>query len=416
MLAVRPISIMTTTPTRKLFWADPYRRRFTAQVVAREEGERPSITLNRTLFYPTGGGQPHDTGRLAGARVLAVEQKNGRVQHFVDRLPPETPEISGEIDWPRRWDHMQQHSGQHLLSAAFLDLLGRPTIGFHLSADSITIDLPGSPPTTTELERALAFTQAVISEDRLIKSGVFPASEAAKLPLRKAPTVVGPVRVVEIEGIDWSACGGTHVRSTAAIGSIAITRLERRGEQTRVHFLCGERAQADHRQRLAITQALGDVLTTGLPELPAAVARLQEELKSSQRALRKSKAQLAQAEAAQLWQDAPQFAGVRLVRRTLSDDDPKALNQLLSNLTERAGTIALLGWSGQRPRWAAGRSASLSFDLRELLPTIREIPGARGGGSPHLIQGGASDASTLETILDTLATQLTINSQQSTTN
>ena len=255
----------------------------------------------------------------------------------------------------------------------------------------------------------MVFTQTIIAEDRPIKSAIFPASDAAKLPLRKTPTVVGPVRVVEIDGIDWSACGGTHVRSTAAIGSIAITRLERRGEQTRVHFICGKRAQADYRQRLAVTQALGDSLTTGLAEIPAAVARLQEELKSSQRALRKAKSQLAQAEAIQLWQDAPQFSDIRLVRHTLTGDDPKALNQLLGSLTDHPDTIAVLGWAGQRPRWAAGRSAALNLDLQQLLPTIRAIPGARGGGSPHLIQGGAPDGPTLETILDTLTAQLTIN-------
>ena len=407
MLAVHPIPTMTTIPTRKLFWADPYRQRFTARVLARQEGERPIITLNRTLFYPTGGGQPHDTGRLGGVRVLAVEQQNGRIQHYVDSLPPVKPEITGEIDWPRRWDHMQQHSGQHLLSAAMLDLLGRPTVGFHLSADSVTIDIPDAPPTAAEIDRALAFTQTIIAADRPIKSSVFPASEATKLPLRKAPTVLGPVRVVEIEGVDWSACGGTHVRSTAAIGSIVITRLERRGEQTRVHFLCGERAFADHRQRLAVTQALSESLTTGLPELPAAVVRLQDELKSSQRALRKVKAQLAQAEAAQLWQNAPQIANVRLVRHTISGADPKALNQLLGILTANPDTIAVLGWSGSRPRWVAGHSAGLDLDLRQLLPTIRAIPGARGGGSPQLIQGGAPDAPALETILNTLTTALT---------
>ncbi len=299
-------------------------------------------------------------------------------------------------------------------------MLGRPTVGFHLSADSVTIDIPGSPPAATELDRALVFTQTIIAEDRPIKSAIFPASEAAKLPLRKMPTVVGPVRVVEIEGIDWSACGGTHVRSTAAIGSIVITRLERRGEQTRVHFLCGVRAHADHQQRLAVTQALGDSLTTGLSEIPATVIRLQEELKSSQRALRKAKAQLTQAEATQLWLDAQKIAEIRLVRHIIDSDDPKALNQLLGSLTDHPDTIAVLGWSGPRPRWAAGRSAALSLDLQQLLPTIRAISGARGGGSSHLIQGGASDAPTLETVLDALTTTisniLTINSQQSTVN
>lgn len=404
---------MITPSTRKLFWIDPYRQRFTAQVLERHEGDPPSIVLNRTLFYPTGGGQPHDSGRLGDAHVLAVEQEDGRIQHFVDRMPLDNEEICGEIDWPRRLDHMQQHSGQHLLSAAFLDLLGRPTVGFHLSADSVTIDIPGAAPSATELDQVLAFTQSVITEDRPVTSVVLPASKATRLPLRKAPTVTGPVRVVEISDIDWSACGGTHVRSTAAIGSVVITRLERRGDQTRVHFLCGERALADYRQRLAVTQALGDTLTTGLPELPAAVSRLQEELKSSQRSLHKAKAQLAETEAEQLWHSAPQIDDTRLIRHTIIGNDPKALNQLLRRLTDHPNTIAVLGHSGRSPRWATARSASLTLDLKQVLSSVLAIPGVQGGGSPQLIQGGAPDAATLEAVLSSVETRITTMLQNS---
>jgi len=404
---------MTTPSTRKLFWIDPYRQRFTAQVLERQEGDQPSIVLNRTLFYPTGGGQPHDSGRLGDARVLDVEQEDGRIQHFVDRMPLDNEEISGEIDWPRRLDHMQQHSGQHLLSAAFLDLLGRPTVGFHLSADSVTIDIPGAAPSTTELDQVLAFTQSVITEDRPVTSVVLRASKATQLPLRKAPTVTGPVRVVEIENIDWSACGGTHVRSTAAIGSVVITRLERRSDQTRVHFLCGERALADYRQRLAVTQTLSDTLTTGLPELPAAVSRLQEELKSSQRSLHKAKAQRAETEAEQLWHSAPQINDTRLIRHILNGNDPKALNPLLRRLTDHPNTIAVLGHSGRSPRWATARSASLTLDLKQVLSSLLAIPGVQGGGNPQLIQGGAPDAATLEAVLSSVETKITTMLQNS---
>ena len=225
----------TLPPTRKLYWADPYRRQFTARVLARHPGPRPSLALNRTLFYPEGGGQPHDLGQLGGAQVLAVNSEQDLIHHYVDHLPT-ADEVSGEIDWPRRWDHMQQHSGQHLLSAACLDLLDRPTIGFHLSPDSVTIDLPGSPPPAAALDQVLDFTQAIIAENRPITSAIYPAEAIPSLPLRKPPTVYGPVRVVEIADIDWSACGGTHVAATAAIGSVIITRVERRGADTRIHF------------------------------------------------------------------------------------------------------------------------------------------------------------------------------------
>ncbi len=400
----------TLPPTRKLFWADPYRRQFTARVLARRPGPQPSLALNRTLFYPTGGGQPHDRGRLGGAQVLAVESEQAIVYHYVDQMP-EGDELSGEIAWPRRYDHMQQHSGQHLLSAACVALLDRPTIGFHLSPDSVTIDLPGPPPTPADLDAVLDFCQAVIGENRPITSAIYPAEAAASLPLRKPPAVAGPVRVVEIADLDWSACGGTHIAATAAIGSLIVTRVERRGGEARLHFACGDRAAADHRRRLAITQTLAERLTTGLDDLPAAISRVQEEATRARTALRQAEALLLEQEAARLLAAAPVIAGQRFVRSQIEGDDPAALNRLLGALTTAGDCVAALGWAGPDgtgPRWAAARSADLALDLRQALPAVQAIAGARGGGKPDLIQGGAPDLPALKAVLDALQAHLSL--------
>ncbi|MCS7038863.1 MAG: alanyl-tRNA editing protein [Anaerolineae bacterium] len=386
---------MSIPPTRKLYWADPLRRRFTARVLWRQEGERPAVVLNRTLFYPTGGGQPHDTGRLGGANVLGVEETDGVIVHYLDRLPA-GDEVDGELDWPRRWDHMQQHSGQHLLSAAFLNLLERPTIGFHLGAETVTIDLPGPPPDPNEVARVEAFCAAIIAENRPITATIVPPEEVSQWPLRKPPTVDGPVRVVTIAGVDHSACGGTHVPSTAAIGSVVILRLERRGKETRVHFLCGGRAWADHRRRLAVTQTLAGQFTTGLEDLPAAVARLRDDYERTQKALREIESQWYAAEAACLWAEAPVLSAagvaVRLICRRLPAAAPFDPRRLLMAILALGGCIGVVAREEAPARWAIGRSADLNLDLRQLLPRLGTLPGLRGGGSADLLQGSIAES------------------------
>lgn len=393
--------------TRKLYWADAYRRHFTARVLHIATGDHPHIILNRSLFYPTGGGQPHDTGTLDEARVLDVIALDDAILHIVDHLPARSDDLHGRIDWQRRWYHMQQHSGQHLLSAVCETHLQRPTIGFHLSDQSLTIDLPGPVPAEAELAEIMAHTQAIIHEDRPIRSHIFSPQQALALDLRKTPDVHGPVRIVEIEGTDRCACGGTHVHSTAAIGSIVISKAERRGDQTRLHFVCGNRAVDDHLRLLAVTQQLGDQLTTGLDALPAAVASLQSDLQQAQRSLRNAQNQLAQNTAVALWSNAPRMQGIRLIRHALDDADPKSLDRLAGQLTTQGNCIALLAWQGPRPRWMIARSVDVAFDLSRLTPLIRAQQAVKGGGSAHTLQGGASSSQTLQELFDILIQYLT---------
>ncbi len=391
--------------TLKRYWQDPYRKSFTARVVQRLNGERPGVILNRTLFYPQGGGQPADTGVLAGVPVLDVSiDAHDNIIHWLAAPLPETAdEIEGVLDWARRYDHMQQHSGQHLLSAAFQDVLYRPTIGFHLSESSVTIDLPGPPPDDEALARVLAFVQDAILQALPITARLLPRNEALQLPLRKAPSVAGPIRVVEIHGLDWSACGGTHLRNTAEIGHLVVTRLERRGDQTRVYFLAGARAYADHVQRLRVTRDLGALLTTSLDELPATVARLQEQVLQSQRALRQAQEQLTQAEARRLIAEAPKTAGVDVVYHILQTDDPKAITHLAKTLVATPNVVALLGWvDGGKARWVAGRSANVPLDMKEALAGLQERFAVRGGGTSEMIQGVTTDATMLNRVLHLL--------------
>ncbi|MCO6450868.1 MAG: hypothetical protein J5I90_08805 [Caldilineales bacterium] len=399
---------MNAPVSRKLYWSDAYRTRFTARVLERSDGPRPTAILNRTLFYPEGGGQPHDTGRLGEARVVDVQSVGDAIIHHLDRPLPDSDEIDGTIDWRQRWDYMQQHSGQHLLSAAFVDVLDRPTIGFHLTSDSATIDIPGPLPSPDEITQTLAFAQAVIAADRRILSYQVNPADIGSIPLRKPPTVDGPVRVVEIEETDWSACGGTHVRSTAAIALIVIPRLERRGNDTRVHFLCGERAMADYKDRLAVTTGLMATLTTGLDDIALAVARLQSQLSESQKAQREATNRLADAESERLIATASGQNGLRLVQHQLPEGDADFMRRLMSALTQKPDVVAMLSVATPALRWVIGRSGDVELNLQSIIPAVRAIPGLQGGGNAELLQGGASDETALTALADLLRSQLSI--------
>ena len=401
-------TIPSTIPsTTKLYWQDPYRTAFTARVLHRLEVDgRPGAVLNRTCFYPTGGGQPHDTGVLAGIPVVDVtSDEAGRIIHWLQApLPAEMDEAHGEIDWARRFDFMQQHSGQHLLSAAFQDQLYRPTIGFHLSENSVTIDLPGPPPDDEAIGRVLDYVHTAIAEARPVTARLYSLAEAIRLPLRKPPRVDGLVRVVEIQGLDWSACGGTHLRNTAEIGHLVITRMERRGDQTRVHFLAGGRAVRDHLERIHITRELTARLSTGLDDLPATIERLQEQVKQSQRTVRQARELLTRAEAQRLIAEAPHTGGVDVVYHILESDELWDMESLLKTLISFPNVVAVLGSGDQeRPRWIAGRSQNVPLDMLDNLAELKEtFAGVQGGGTHDLIQGVAPDFDTLTKALHLL--------------
>ena len=283
--------------TERLFYTDPYQREFSARVIARREmAGQPAVALDRTVFYPTGGGQPHDTGSLRPATSTAeadnisvtdVVAEDGLIWHIL-AASLAADDVAGMLDWPRRFDHMQQHTGQHILSQAFIVTCDAETVGFHLGATSSTIDLNRSVLDAEALARVEAAANAIV-DAALIVSPTFVAPEAlASIPLRKPPKVTEDIRIVEVAGFDWSACGGTHVANTAQVGLIKITTTERRGAELRVSFLCGGRARADYARLQTLAQGLVARLSTGQDELIEAVDRRAAETQ----ALRKDLAEL----------------------------------------------------------------------------------------------------------------------------
>src|SRR5262245_3563318 len=267
--------------TTRLYYDDAMARTFEATVTGCEPaggGSRFAVTLDRTAFYPTSGGQPFDTGRLGSQAVIEVLDEDDTIQHLVDGPLDIGARVRGEIDWSRRFDHMQQHTGQHILSAAFDRRFGVRTVSFHLGADAATIDLAREV-TPAEIARAEADANQVVWENQPVTIRFVTEEEAAALPLRKEPVRTGRLRLVEIDGVDLSACGGTHVPDTGRIGQIAVAGWERFKGATRLTFLCGGRALRSHGRLRDLVVGATRTLSVGAAELPAAIERMQTELK-----------------------------------------------------------------------------------------------------------------------------------------
>lgn len=379
---------------KRLYYNDSYLTRFEADVTERLVWDgRPAVVLTQTAFYPTSGGQPSDRGFLGGVAVVGVEvrEADGEVVHILaDELPAD--HVVGEIDWPRRFDHMQQHSGQHLLSAACEKLLGADTVSFHLGAESSTIDLDRAGLSRQELEPAEDWVNRAIWANHPLTARFVSAGEVAVLPLRHQPKVEGPIRLVEIEGCDLTPCGGTHVARCGEIGLLKIVRVEHRGEETRVEFLCGQRALADYRRKNAILLGLAAELTVGFEEVGMALARLQEELKASQRELRTLREHLLEAEAVALLGDAKPVGALRVVRAVLAERAPADLRALALRLSETSGVVALLASPGERTQLCFACAEGSGVDAAALLRAACELLGGKGGGQPRIAQGSAPAA------------------------
>jgi alanyl-tRNA synthetase len=378
--------------TERLYYADSYRTRFTAAVRKRLTYDgHPAVILDQTAFYPTGGGQPHDAGRLNTIPVLDIisAEKGGEVIHLL-AAPLETDSVTGEIDWPRRFDHMQQHTGQHILSQAAIHTLEAATIGFHLSQAYATIDLDRPDLDETALATVESLANQIVYDNREISARFVTEAELATLPLRKPPAVMDRIRIVEIKDFDWSACGGTHVAQTGEIGLIKIIKTERRKSFLRVTFLCGQRAVRHYDQ---INQQIRDIalqLSVAIDETVEAVSRQSDLLKRMTREKEQLSKSLLIYEADKLIETTRSEEGIRLISRIFQDRELNELRLLAQQLTQTPDCVAFLGLSGDKPQLIFARSANLPFDMSKLLKKVGKSIGGGGGGSPQLAQGGGA--------------------------
>jgi alanyl-tRNA synthetase len=377
--------------TERLYYNDPYMRDFSAHVVG-SAGNR--VYLDCTAFYPASGGQPFDIGTLGASRVVEVIDEDDRIAHVIEGEPP-SGAVAGRIDWDRRFDHMQQHSGQHLLSAVLHELFNVPTVSFHLGSDSSTIDVESPPFEERQLEQAQDRANAIVFENRPIQISF--EEQSAELGLRKASEREGVLRVISIEGIDRSACGGTHVRSTAEIGSVQIRKLEKIRGDLRIEFLCGwraiRRARADY---VALAEA-SKMFSSRLDEVPQMVSAALSRAQDLEKARKKTSIELAQYRGRELYgSTAPDAEGFRrLEQRIELGDDARALAAAFI-AGEKAVYLAV---SENPPAFLLAASKDSGLNAGDIVKAAVSAQGGRGGGNAMLAQGSVPSREALDRAL-----------------
>ena len=383
--------------TERLYYTEPARTEFDGHVVeASLDGARSIVELDRTAFYPSSGGQPHDTGRLGGLRVVDVQEiDDSRVAHVVEGTLEVGQSVSGSIDWARRLDHMQQHSGQHTLSAAFERSHGARTVGFHLGPDVSTIDLDRALGAEAVAD-AEGQANTIVWDDRPVTIRFVTAAEAALLPLRKAPARSGTLRLIDIDGTDLSACGGTHVARTGTIGMIVVTATERFRGGLRVSFLCGRRVLDGFRRQRALLGDSAKLFSGAASDLPAQIVKLQAEAKGQRRARR----ELSEFEAAELVAGARTIGSKAAVVAAVQAIDAGALKQLVGAIVAEPGRIAVLVSCRQPRLVVVARSGDVAQDMRVVLGRLTDRFGGRGGGQPELAQAGGLEGGEADVVAE----------------
>lgn len=385
--------------TVRHYYTDAYRTEFAANVVERApDGTR--VYLDETAFYPTSGGQPHDLGILGGVKVVDVVDEDSRIAHVLESpLGAADERLIGRIDWTRRYDHMQQHTGQHLLSAVFEDLFGAKTVSVHFGPESSTLDLDAESITRDQLVRAESRANDLVRESRRVDVTFEDAATAQGL--RKASDRAGTLRIVSIDGVDRSACGGTHVRSTAEIGTVLVRWSEKVRKTTRVEFICGTRGLRRARRDFESLSAIAGSLSSSLDDAPAVVATQAERLRDADNARKKLEKELSAFRIRERYDaTTPTADGIRtvVVRDATSIDELRALSQAAFALPR----VVVVGALATPPSVLIASSEDSGVDAGKLLKERLAAVGGRGGGSPRLAQGSVPDATAIDSVVDAL--------------
>jgi alanyl-tRNA synthetase len=406
--------------TDRLYYQDPSLLEFEGEVVeivpTAEINRRFGIVLDRTAFYPTSGGQIHDTGSLTAdsadkLKVAEVaELEDGRIVHYIeaDRAPQQGTRVFGEIDPQRRRDHTQQHSGQHVLSAAFIRLFNIPTVSFHMGNDYSSIDLDTPVLTADLVGQAEALANQIVQENRPVSIRFVSQKEAGTLGLRKIPAVEkDQLRLIDIHDFDLTTCGGTHVGGTGQIGAILLRKMEKVRQGWRVEFVCGQRAVVTAcRDYSTLTEAAG-LLSANIWELPTHLRKLLDEVKAARKDGERLLEEVAELQGAKLLSEATTIGARKVIVRSWADRDAAFVKLVAQKLTRLETTVvALLASSMGQPSLVFAQSQGQPFDMGALLKAGLAKVGGRGGGSRDLAQGGVPDPALLGQVLEQAASQV----------
>ncbi len=395
--------------TDRLYYHDSFLYDFDAEIEEFLTSPRPAVILNRTAFYPTSGGQIFDTGVIStenGSHKIAevADTEEGRIVHYLEAPVKDLARgtrIHGQIDATRRRDHMQQHSGQHVLSAAFDRLFHMPTVSFHMADDYCSIDLDTPALTKTQIEEAERLANEIVLENRPVEIRFVTRDEAGKLGLRKLPPAERDrLRIIDIGEFDLSACGGTHVRQTGQIGCILLRKSEKVRQGYRVEFVAGQRAVATaRRDYTTLTEAAG-LFSAHIYDIPEQVRKSLEEIRTLRKQREQSLDELAAAQASSLLAETPESAGRKVVIRTFADREMNSLKLLAQKLTRQApAVVALLASTSPQPSLVFAQSSGQLFDMGAAMKQVMIKLSGRGGGSKDMAQGGLADSARIEPAL-----------------
>jgi len=405
--------------TERLYYHDSRLLEFDARVVDVSERDDGAIavTLDRTAFYPTGGGQPNDTGTLGEARVIdCIDAEAAGVLHVIQGPVPQVgDQVHGAIDSLRRLDHKQQHTGQHILSAALVKLFDAPTRSFRVLAQVCEIDVELDDPTEEKIEQAVDLANLTIWQNLPIAIREVTAEEASSMPLRKEPAREGELRLIEIPDFDLTPCGGTHASATGEVGIIAVRGWERAKGLTRIQFMAGVRVQNDYRKANRTATETAALFSAGREDSPAHVAKLIEDNKKFTRRVRELDEIACGVEAEEMLRgigstlrDGPdQPSALRFISRIFEDRDSDSLKHLALALIAHPQVIALLASrDGDTARLVFARSPDASGDMNALMRKACETIEGRGGGKPEMAHGGGKKVEALNEALAIAARSL----------
>lgn len=393
--------------TEKIYHRDPTCLDFDAVVVScSDRGGRQELILDRTAFYPGGGGQPADRGTIGEAAVVELKEAGEEIAHLLGTAGSLAPgsRVHGTVDGAWRRDFMAQHTGQHILSQALLSVGGLETVSVHFGEETTTIEVSVDRAEEAVLAKAETLANEIIKENRPVRTHEVDPSEASRFPLRRTPPDAGRLRIVEVDSFDWAACGGVHVGSTGEIFLVKIVGQEKIRGHARIHAVMGRRALADYGRRIELLQHLSRILTCGEQEMAGRAAELVAADKEKTRELRRLRLEAAVIEAEKALGSAEARTGAVLVRRTFDSAGAEFLKAFVDRVVSAPGRIAIAAdASGDSFQWIAAHSLADGPDLGALVAPLLALADARGGGRGGRVQGSGKKIASLEQFLDAVA-------------
>ncbi|MEA2088161.1 MAG: DHHA1 domain-containing protein [Candidatus Caldatribacteriota bacterium] len=394
--------------TKRLYYEDSYLKEFRAKVLKKIKiDNQPAVVLDETAFYPTSGGQPYDKGVIQDVPVVEVVEEGDEIIHILKEELKEkiNCEVVGKIDWERRFDHIQQHSGQHILSGALMKLWSAETVSFHLGEEVCTLDIAKEKLTEEEAKKAEECANEIIFDNRSVKCYfVEEVEDLKRLNLRKVPEKTGKIRIIEVEDFDLSACGGTHCQATGEVGLIKITKWEKRGEKIRLEFICGRRAWKDYFWKNELIKNISNKLTIKDSEMGEAIDRMLEERKEIRKELKEFKEKLQDYEAKRLIDESSlKDDGIKIISKIFEDkkfQEVRELVQKIINLDDNVVVLAAIKSKGEGAKILFACSRALKYDMNGLTRKAAKFIEGQGGGAPNFAQAGGKKAEGIEDALN----------------